>query len=134
MNIILNLKEIPNQPPEGYYGNKEYKISLLFKKVKSSITLEKIFEKKASQMLFRIVEGGGKAIYLIGITDSGIAMGISFDDLLDSIKNFKKISDKINANIKVIRIYKGIEGYIASIRIFIKKDILKNMNIFELNI
>ena len=55
---------IPDQPPEKYYGNREYKIFLdisVFPYNKRNIFLEK----KASQMLFRINEGNGKAKYII---------------------------------------------------------------------
>ena len=128
-NIEYNLINFPNQPPEIYYGNKEYKINLNYKKTKN---LDKILDKKASQMLFRIVEGNGKALYFIGINDNGDARGIDHYDLIESLKNLENICNKINANIKKIRIYKGIEGYIATIRIFINEKILDDKNIFNL--
>jgi len=47
--------------PEQFYGNIEYKLYISSKKN------ERIF----SQFLFRMREGNGKAIYIIGITDQG---------------------------------------------------------------
>jgi len=117
ININFILKQLPNQPPEIYYGNKEYKIRLDYKE-KSKKYIRHILEKKASQMLFRIGEGNGKAIYLIGVDDNGISKGLPLSDLLNSLYNLIRISKIINSNIKNINIYKGINGYIATIRLF----------------
>jgi GTPase len=109
--ININLKQIPNQPPEIYYGNKEYKIKLNYS---NKIGLQK----KASQMLFRLIEGDGKAIYLLGVEDNGIARGININELIISLKLLIKISNIINSTISKINIYKGIDGYIATLRLF----------------
>ena len=55
IKLKIYSKQLPNQPPEIYYGNKEYKISLDYSNNYSNIS--KILEKKASQMLFRLNEG-----------------------------------------------------------------------------
>ena len=89
-------QNLPNQPPELYFGNKEYKISLNFK----NKNLKNIFEKKASQMLFRLNEGDGKAVYLIGVEDNGISKGISLDELNISLQNLKKIAEIIDSKYK----------------------------------
>ena len=111
--INIDLKQIPNQPPEIYYGNKEYKINLNY----YSKNISNILQKKASQMLFRLIEGDGKAIYLIGVEDNGTAIGISITDLIISLKHLIKISNIINSKIYKINIYKGTDGFIASIRL-----------------
>ena len=116
--ININLKQIPNQPPEIYYGNKEYKIKLNYSN-------KNILQRKASQMLFRLIEGDGKAIYLIGVNDNGEAPGIKFNELLISLFYICKIVKLIDANIKIIRIYNGSDGYIATIRI--TKNIILNL-------
>ena len=116
INISFNSKKLPKQPPEFTYGNKEYKISLDYLK-ETKKNLNKLLEKKASQMLFRLFEGDGKAIYLIGVEDNGNVPGITLRNLLISIYNLIKITKKINVNIKKITIYNGIYGYIASIRL-----------------
>ena len=72
-------------------------------------------------MRFRLIEGDGKAVYLIGIKDNGDACGISFSILLQSIYFFIKIVNIINANIKIIRIYKGYKGIYMFYRGFLNK-------------
>ena len=122
INVELNNIQIPNQPPEMFYGNKEYKERLDFNKNIKKNMITKVLNKKASQMRFRLIEGDGKAVYLIGIKDNGDACGISLAILLQSIYFFIKIVNIINANIKIIRIYKGYNGYICSIRVFLNKN------------
>ena len=113
-----NLIVLPDQPAEHFYGNKEYKITLNFKKK----NLKQIFEKKASQMLFRLNEGNGKAVYLIGVEDNGVCRGIPVKELEKSLENLKKISSIIESQIKNINFYKGSEGFIAAIRLIKNLD------------
>ena len=63
-------------------------------------------------MLFRINEGDGKPLYLIGFDDNDISKGITIIDLLISINNIIKITNIINFKINNINIYKGSNGYI----------------------
>lgn len=102
------LIKIPNQPPEKYYGNKEYKIFIdtSNKKTKSDL------EKRATQMLFRIHEGKGRAKYIIGVRDNGEAIGINKIKLYSSLENLKKIINIINAKLTKIRFYTGSKGFI----------------------
>ena len=122
--IEFPLKNIPNQPPEKYYGNKEYKVFLDFKKYKN---IDTILEKKATQMLFRIYEGKGKAKYLIGIKDNGEAVGMDYFKTINSLYFLLKISLKINANINKLRFYKGQYGYIFSAHVI--KDDIENIEL-----
>ena len=122
--IEFPLKNIPNQPPEKYYGNKEYKIFLDYRSYKN---LDNILEKKATQMLFRIIEGKGKAKYLIGIRDNGEAVGIDYTKTLESLYFLIKISLKIDAIIKKLRFYKGSKGYIFSAHVI--KDDIENIEL-----
>jgi len=62
-------KTIPTQPPEKEYGNKEYKRYLINHPNNNQ---EKFIEKRATQMLFRLIEGNSKAIYIFGVEDNGI--------------------------------------------------------------
>lgn len=101
--VEFPLVKIPNQPPEKYYGNKEYKIFL---------DSNKKHQNKATQMLFRINEGRGVAKYMIGITDCGQALGISKEKIFSSILNLKMIIKIINAKLEKIRFYIGSEGII----------------------
>jgi GTPase len=125
MQILYINKIIPKQLPEKYYGNKEYKLNLVFNKKKKT-KINDILEKRATQMLFRIIEGDGKAIYLIGIDDNGKNIGILHNELIESIEIIKKLCSIINSEIKSIRIYNGIKGKIASIRIIMNNDIVRS--------
>ena len=113
-------KIIPPQPPENENDNREYKRHLI------PIENNKFFyQKKAVQMQYRLHVGNGKALYLIGIEDNGSNRGISDDYLNKSIKNINKIAEIISADIKSIRIYQGLIGKVASVRI--ENDIPKNI-------
>ena len=100
----------PRQSPEDPFGNKEYKLKIL-RGERNNIV------KKATQMLFRLYEGTGKAIYIIGIDDSGIATGINRMELNQSIKNLTLIADELKAQLKDPRLYQGTNGIIATIRV-----------------
>ena len=110
-------KKIPNQPEEKYYGNREYKRFLIFNDKHENNNIK--LNKRSTQLLFRLNEGEGKALYIIGLEDNGIVYGIQENILIKSIENIIKMTKIINVNIKNINIYNGINGYISSIRIFI---------------
>ena len=71
------------------------------------IKLEKKINKRASQLKFRLEEGHGRALYIIGIKDDGTPEGIEIDKIFKSIGFLFKMVDIIHAKIKNIRIYKG---------------------------
>ena len=105
-------KIIPNQPPEKCDGNKEYK-RLLY-----NMNRKNYYNKKATQMLYRIMEGNGKAVYLIGIDDDGDAIGITMNEIKQTLEIIKKLAKIIKAKIKNVRIYKSKNNKnIMSIRI-----------------
>lgn len=122
--IEFPLNKIPNQPPENYYGNKEYKIYLEFKDKK----INNILEKKATQMLFRIHEGKGIAKYIVGIKDNGEAIGINRSKLYSSLINLHKIVNIIDADLKKLRFYKGSNGFIFVAHVF------RNIDNFDLSL
>jgi len=130
-------KCIPLQKKEAFFGNREYKIYLdnetdenLKYKIKKNKPMDFIdnlknikniskLNKRASQLRFRLDEGSGKALYMIGVTDSGRTDGIDIETIYTSIYYLEKMVKIINAEIKHIRIYKGrCEGkYICCSRI-----------------
>lgn len=116
LEINVYNKKIPNQPVEQYYGNREYKRYIMFDEKNEKKTNIKL-NKRSTQLLFRLKEGNGKALYIIGLEDSGIVYGINVDILLISITNIIKMIKIINCKIKNINVYRGINGYISSIRI-----------------
>ena len=74
-------------PPEKEFGNVEYKLKLLDK------NNERI-EGLATQMRMRINEGGGEAIYVIGVKDNGDIIGVDDDEFTESFNNLTMSADK----------------------------------------
>jgi GTPase len=102
-NIPLSLLEIPkysipNQPKEKYYGNREYKMKI------TDLSPKKL-EQRTTQCLFRIHEGEGYAQYFLGIDDNGMIVGLTYEELCISIKNFIKIVNKASVDIYKIKVY-----------------------------
>ena len=140
-------KCMPLQKKECFFGNREYKIYLdnetteqlkLNKKknkpkdfidnLKNIKNISKL-NKRASQLRFRLDEGGGKALYMIGVSDSGRTDGIDIEIVYKSINYLKQMVEIINAEIKNIKIYKGHcnNKYICTSRIDIPNYIQKKL-------
>lgn len=132
--IDWKIKQIgfPNQPAEYYYGCREYKRHIIDEteypsNVNKEAARRKFINKKATQMLFRLNEGGGRAIYLIGVEDNGVANGISSDEVLATLVNFICMTDVIpGSSIRTFNIYRAINTmntypckYICTIRIIL---------------
>ena len=122
--LIYIEKKIPNQPPEKEYGNKEYKRYLINHPKNNQ---EKFIEKRATQMLFRIIEGNGKAVYLFGVEDDGKIKEMDENQLQTTIFYLKKIASSIKALIKKIRIYKSKNGFVCSARIQLSEEIFSSI-------
>ena len=124
-------KTIPKQPPEKEYGNKEYKRYL---KNHPKNNQERFIEKRATQMLYRLIEGNGKALYLFGIDDDGEIVGMSKEELDSTIFFLEKIAKSISAKIKKFRIYTGGKGFVGTARIHLPIELLqKIMDSINLN-
>lgn len=108
--IIYTKKQLYILPKENDEGNREYKLKLIDS---DNDKLERLM----TQIKYRIYEGKGKALYILGVKDNGVPIGIKFDELIVSVNIIINLSHELNANINKIRIYKGIYGYIATIRI-----------------
>lgn len=103
--------KFPNQPPENDSGNREYKRLL-------KLSNRQSFQSKATQMLYRIYEGDGRALYLIGIDDDGKVSRIKYSELAETLDCIREISQIIQATIKKINIYRVDEtSYVSSVRI-----------------
>lgn len=115
---IMN-KYIPDQPNEVEVGNREYKLKITRSgKLPSSLKCNKL----ASQMKWRLHQGNGKAIYLIGVKDKGDSCGINKKEMFISLLYILKATNIIEADIEMIRLYKGKIGTIASVRISMKMN------------
>lgn len=132
-------KILPKQKKELNNGNREYKMYLDLgtekkaevKKNKNKnasemhyLRKEKLnskINKRASQLRFRLEEGHGKSLYIIGIKDDGNVEGINIELLFKSLNFLFKMVEIINAVIKNIRIYKTVNEnkYVCTTRIII---------------
>ena len=124
--LMMNI-EMPKIPKEDEKGNREYKWKLKYNEMDKTDLRDKREKKKkektASQLLYRILEGKGKAVYIIGVHDDGNNVGISLTETYESIRFFLDCAKIIQAKIKSIKIYKGKEGYITTIRVYLKIDL-----------
>lgn len=78
---------------ESDFGNIEYKLNL------NNMTNNKI-EKYSSQLKYRVIEGNGESIYIIGINDYGNICGLESID--NTIKIFNFICKNVNCSIQFI--------------------------------
>jgi len=76
-------------------GNIEYKLSL------EKMSKDK-FERYSTQMKYSIIEGKGKAIYLIGVNDFGEIIGLNNSQINYSEKVVNAICSNIDCKIKLI--------------------------------
>lgn len=112
-------RKIPHQCPEKDNGNKEYKYKIGHKDLDKLIT----------QLAFRLAEGAGKAIYFVGVSDGGKAVGIDATTLNKTFHKLTKMASQVqNTKIEKIRIYEGTSGFVATIRL--SNPNFKNISIF----
>ncbi|KAJ3614278.1 hypothetical protein NHX12_017852 [Muraenolepis orangiensis] len=83
-------------PPETEEGNIEYKLKLV------SPTPQR-FEHLATQLKWRLQEGGGEAVYQIGVEDNGMLVGLSEEDMKASVHTLQRMAEKVGADITVLR-------------------------------
>ena len=87
-NFILNEK----LEKENDEGNIEYK--------KFLINLDNdTFNRRMTQMIYRLYEGMGEAFYFIGVSDDGCIIGITEEEYNESVTNLHLIAQKINSSV-----------------------------------
>jgi len=92
---------------EEYFGNVEYKQEF------KDMTKIKI-KKYATQLKFRLVEGNGKAVYLLGVKDEGTILGIPNHKINEYADIMKNIAKEVDSTVtEIIQI--GIENKLSSI-------------------
>ncbi|MGC9117569.1 MAG: GTP-binding protein [Thermoproteus sp.] len=94
-------------PPESEEGNREYK--LLIK--------DSDIEHLAGQMKRRLVEGGGEAFYLIGVSDDGKPLGLDDGALKEALSAVERAAERIGAVAYLVRLEEGIRGKVAEVLI-----------------
>ena len=108
--------EFPDQPQEiDDEGNREYKWKIIVEDPKDK---EKKTTKIASQMKFRLYEGDGKALYILGVTDDGDALGINEKDLHETLCVIDEATKRIKSDIVSVKIYDKEGYYVCTIRIY----------------
>ena len=80
---------------EPHTGNIEYKLHL------EDFTQNK-YERYSTQLKYRILEGEGEAIYLIGVSDKGTVTGIPYTRLDQTVDKFNSICVNVNCKIDLI--------------------------------
>lgn len=94
------------QKPENDNGYREYKKHfILVNQGRKPRTSKQLINKRATQMLYRLYEGNGKAKYYIGINDDGSIYGMDGNELTISIKHFTEVCHSIDITIEKITIY-----------------------------
>lgn len=109
-------KQFPHQTRESDEGNREYKLKLT--------SAHKIY-KIASQLRYRLYEGDGKALYIIGISDNGKTQGIFLSEIFEAIVILSEAcsilsrSSETEICIHSIRIYNGCtpNSFVATLRV-----------------
>lgn len=98
----------PQLPSEDDEGNTEYKLKLIN-------PTQTRFDRLVTQMNFRLIEGGGEALYEIGVSDDGTPTGISPEEMEASLETLQRMAGELSADITVIRRVKGISGEVAEV-------------------
>ena len=114
--IVIKTGQLYPQPKELYHGNREYKRHLkLSMKIdhasKFRLSNQHLLEKRSTQMLYRIREGNGRAIYLVGVEDNGRTdMGLTRVEFEESLRTMFKILIQQCINLDKLIIYTWLTG------------------------
>ncbi len=103
-------------PQENDIGKIEYKLIL------AEISEDRL-QQLASQMKYRLEEGGGEAIYVIGVSDDGSVIGLDMDEIGNTINVIERIAGMINAKVvhkRLIEVKKS--KYVAELLIRVHKE------------
>lgn len=93
-------------PKENDTGNTEYKLKLI------GITNEKKF-KLATQMKYRIDQGGGISYYIIGVNDDGKLIGLTLKEFIETWNNLYDVSRNLKYDFSLSAIKKINNLYLA---------------------
>ncbi|MCG3108407.1 Elongation factor 1-alpha [Metallosphaera sp. J1] len=103
-------------PRENDIGKIEYKLIL-------SNLNEQRLQELATQMKYRLEEGGGEALYVVGVSDEGEAIGLSKEELDATINTVERVASMISAKISHKRIVKVKDNlYVGELLVRIHKD------------
>mmetsp|Transcript_45150 Transcript_45150/g.113152 ORF Transcript_45150/g.113152 Transcript_45150/m.113152 type:complete len:632 (-) Transcript_45150:431-2326(-) len=103
--VFERVEVMESEPQEG---NVEYKLMLLSPS-------EERLEHLVTQMLWRLAEGQGEAIYEIGVEDDGSCTGLSPQDLEESLVTLRTMASRLNAHVTPLRNIEGKKGKCAEV-------------------
>lgn len=88
-----------------------------FKKALSPGYHLKMDRKKSliSQMKYRMERGDGRAVYLLGVEDSGEPVGLPDEELRGSVEVLRKLSQEIDAVVEEVNLHEGTHGKVAEV-------------------
>ena len=81
--------------PENEYGNIEYKLNLLN-------TSDTRLQSLTSQLMYRLNEGNGECIYVLGVTDKGVNVGLTDLEFKESFQNLSMIVKENNLGMSIL--------------------------------
>ncbi|KAH9026861.1 hypothetical protein EDB85DRAFT_160231 [Lactarius pseudohatsudake] len=87
---------LPKLVAEVEEGNVEYKLHLINPSPARFVRL-------VTQMKWRLLEGGGEAIYELGVADSGALVGLSPSDLRATLKTLRAMAAEIGARVIIAK-------------------------------
>ena len=87
----------PIAPEIDQKGNLEYKLKIL-------PPSRERFDRLVTQLKWRLLEGGGLAVYEIGVLDDGTLIGLDPDSMKDSLKLLSLMAAEVGANCHVQRV------------------------------
>ena len=96
----MDLDELAEIKPERDQGNCEYKLKLV------DFTLDRV-DHLTTQMIFRLNEGCGHAVYKVGVEDNGVVLGISHEAMLQTLSVLFYMARNLNGSIVVEKVRKG---------------------------
>ncbi|WFC96503.1 sporulation protein rmd1 [Malassezia brasiliensis] len=87
----------PLVPEEDESGNVEYKLQIL------PVSAER-FDRLVTQLSWRLTEGGGSCVYELGVRDDGALVGISLDDMRQSLAYLCAMAQIVGARVLLQRL------------------------------
>lgn len=89
-------------------GNHEYKFKL------SNMNDAQI-NHRITQLQWRLNEGGNEAVYHIGVEDDGNPLGLSEEDMQESLKTLQFMADQADCEMIVSQLFAGEQGITAEV-------------------
>eukprot|EP00727_Mastigamoeba_balamuthi_P014806 m51a1_g9951 putative gtp-binding protein 1 (666) ;mRNA; f:25239-27850 len=102
--------------PEPQDGNIEYKARTGPPRATPLKLIAPTTERLAhlvTQLKWRIAEGGGEAIYEIGVEDDGAPTGLSDEELAASLATLRSMGEQLQADVTVLRTRQGVRGKVC---------------------